>query len=295
MKSKIVFGLLVFFVIIALPRKGVLAQYPTPTSAANDCSCLANGNCSDAGPGGGFCRPGNVYNCNVGCPVGYRSVEQVCSTKGPCGAPCVLEQSCATGFCQDNFPTVSCDDADGSFLCGDSGCNGCQRQVKVTTCNGSFCQSMCSTDPTCGVGCGGSGGGGPTATPGGGGGPTCNVTLTPVQTSVAIGASQTYTAAVSNVTGGVVSAVRFSTSNATIGPVCTTAPCAAGQSSSSDATAPYRTAATGRANGTTSITSLILQSLLVTPNNPSTACFMKDATSSSTPSLRSGVKKVKKA
>jgi len=152
MKRTILVVLIGLFCFLLVPLGGIQAQY------ANDCSCLGNGNCSDSGPGGGYCFTGEVLACGNQCPPGYKNVEMMCSNAIPqsCGGKCVLEQSCVTGFCQGG----TCKDVDGDFLCGSGGCGPCSRFVRETICGvpGSQCQVWCSADETCGAGCGGGGG-----------------------------------------------------------------------------------------------------------------------------------------
>ncbi len=150
---------------------GTTCNYSASCVAPGDCSCSGNGNCSDPQPGvGADCSVGQSGNCGDSpCGSSYRPIEQNCGVTS-CGYKCIYDQTCATGFCSGG----TCEDVQGNFQCGGGGCNVCSRYLKQTWCNGSLCQSFCSNDETCGVGCGGGGPGGPTNTPagGGGGGPT---------------------------------------------------------------------------------------------------------------------------
>jgi len=165
--------------VFLFPSAGsVQAQYPTPTPA---CGCTVDGNCYGQG-----CTTGDVLRCEVQCDPNYRNVEMWC---GPvdtglyCGGKCIYEQTCVTGYCQGE----GCGDVEGDFLCGSGGCNACQRFVKETICDSNHCQSWCSNDATCGVGCDGGPGGatntpqppGPTNTPGPSPTPTAGPSPTP--------------------------------------------------------------------------------------------------------------------
>lgn len=179
---KILLYAVVFCFAALVPHRVVFAQYSTPGT----CQCLGNGNCSGTG-----CSTGIVLACGDQCPPGYKNVEMLCNGD-LCGGKCVYEQSCVTGYCSSGPPT--CTTTDGSFLCGDGGCNSCSRLVSTTICNGSFCQAWCSLDETCGTGCSGPGPGatntpgppgpGPTSTPGG---PTSTTAPTPTNTPVPVG------------------------------------------------------------------------------------------------------------
>jgi len=168
----IVFAFVVF-ASLRVPAFQVTAQYPTT------CECLQNGNCSGTG-----CSTGEVKACGDQCPPGYKNVEMICATTGSCGGKCVYEQTCVTGYCA----VPPCENVEGSFLCGDGGCNSCSRLVRTTTCNGSFCQAWCSLDETCGTGCSGPGPGATnTPVPGPGPGPTDTPGPTPTNTPVPLG------------------------------------------------------------------------------------------------------------
>lgn len=148
MKRSIFIVLVGVLCLFCVPISSVQAQYP------DDCSCLGNGNCSDPVPKSGKdCSTGNILTCGDQCPPGYKNVEMRCGTgaDSSCGGKCVYEQSCVTGFCLGG----TCSNVDGDFLCGSGGCNSCSRFVRETNCSGSQCQVWCSTDATCGVGCGG--------------------------------------------------------------------------------------------------------------------------------------------
>ncbi len=170
--------IVVFGIVFLLSRQFVQAQYPTPIG----CQCLANGNCSGTG-----CSTGYVGACGSQCPPGYKNVEMLCDTRS-CGGKCVYDQTCVTGYC--SLPAPACTTTDGSFLCGDGGCNSCSRLVSTTICNGSFCQAWCSADDTCGTGCSGPGPGATNTPPPPGPGPTNTpdpaATSTPVPTSTPI-------------------------------------------------------------------------------------------------------------
>ena len=167
----------VVFASLSVPAFQVTAQYTTPTT----CECLENGNCSGTG-----CSTGKVLDCGVQCPPGYKNVEMLCGTRS-CGGKCVYEQTCVTGYCA----VPPCENVPGSFLCGDGGCNACQRLVQSTICSGSNCQYWCSNDETCGTGCSGPGPGpGPTNTPNPGPGATNTPGPAPTSTSVPLGTIQ---------------------------------------------------------------------------------------------------------
>lgn len=80
---------------------------------------------------------------------------------------------------------------------------------------------------------------------------SCNINLTPDSTSVAIGSSTTFTAAVTNVVGGAITNVIFTTSNVAVASVCGpgAVPCPSNQTSRTDPSSPYTAAATGQSNG----------------------------------------------
>ena len=84
---------------------------------------------------------------------------------------------------------------------------------------------------------------------------SCTVNLTPVSASTDIGASTTFTATVTDVVGGSISDVTFTTSNVSVASVCApgAVPCPAGSTTRIDMASPYTAAATGKAGGSANI------------------------------------------
>ena len=171
--SRILFVVVVMFV-SAHVSGTVYAQYatPTPTPDPANCHCtLSTNNCYDPVPGSGTDCSEVFLGCGQGippCDPDKQLSQSFCGVTY-CGARCILDQICSTGFCQSNPPAITCDNPPlaGTYLCGDKGCGLCERNVGEITCNGSHCESLCKFDEVCGASCPVPTGGA-TATPGGG-------------------------------------------------------------------------------------------------------------------------------
>lgn len=202
--------------------------------------------------------------------VSASDIRHTCSCSGPiyCNGPCDtvwyepnncscdaercdFYDSCNTSFCKDNCPgridahTGCCDNC---FACSGTTCRGtCPDYINpcINVCNG-----------------GGSNGG----SNGGGSTPSCTVDLTPDTASMGSGASETFTASVSDIQNGTVDRVDFVSSDTNIATV----------NPASDSDVVYNTEVTGVSLGSTDISAFVIMggsnrcsdSSTVTVNDP---------------------------
>ncbi len=125
---------------------GYLCTYSASCRGPDDCTCLANGNCSDPKSGAGMdCSTEDIKTCGTSpCSSSYRPIQQVCkdaTRRQDCGYKCVYDAVCAIGQCQSTshpFPTpnIGCSTNPGDWLCGSGGCNACSRFIIETVCDG---------------------------------------------------------------------------------------------------------------------------------------------------------------